>query len=101
MKVTYRSDVVPEVGQIIELYNATEMPRPTNDETRMQVMFHNSNLVITAWEGEKLVGICRSITDWVWCCYLSDLAVNPDYKKRGIGKTLIDSLTTICWLCIR
>lgn len=90
MEVTYRSDVLPEVEQIIELYNATKMPRPTNDETRMQVMFQNSDLVITAWDHDKLVGICRSITDWVWCCYLSDLAVSPDYKKSGIGRTLIE-----------
>lgn len=90
MKITFRSDIVPEVGQIIELYNATEMPRPTKDENRMRIMFQNSDLVITAWDCDKLVGICRSITDWVWCCYLSDLAVNPDSKKRGIGRTLIE-----------
>lgn len=90
MEVTYRSDIVPEMEQIIELYNVTEMPRPIKDEARLQVMFQNSDLVITAWENDKLVGICRSITDWVWCCYLSDLAVNPDYKKSGIGRTLIE-----------
>lgn len=53
-------------------------------------MFDNSNLIITAWDEEKLVGICRCITDWVWCCYLSDLAVSPEYKKSGIGKMLIE-----------
>lgn len=90
MEVTYRSDIVPELDQIIELYNATEMPRPTNDKARMRTMFQNSDLVVSAWKGEKLVGICRSITDWVWCCYLSDLAVDPEYKKRGIGRTLIE-----------
>ncbi len=63
MEVTYRSDVVPEVQQIIELYNATEMPRPTENETRMKAMFQNSDLVITAWDHDQLVGICRSITD--------------------------------------
>lgn len=52
-------------------------------------MFENSDLVVTAWDKEHLVGVCRSITDWVWCCYLADLAVDPDYKKNGIGKALI------------
>jgi predicted N-acetyltransferase YhbS len=53
-------------------------------------MFQNSNLIITAWDKDKLVGVSRTITDWVWCSYLADLAVNPDYKKSGIGKKLID-----------
>jgi predicted N-acetyltransferase YhbS len=53
-------------------------------------MYDNSNLVVTAWAGEQLVGVSRCITDWVWSCYLADLAVNPDYKKSGIGKRLIE-----------
>ena len=36
------------------------------------------------------LGVSRSITDWVWCCYLADLAVRQDYKKAGIGKKLIE-----------
>jgi predicted N-acetyltransferase YhbS len=52
-------------------------------------MFENSNLVVTAWNGDKLVGVSRTITDWVWSSYLADLAVDPDYKKSGIGKKLI------------
>jgi predicted N-acetyltransferase YhbS len=53
-------------------------------------MFENSNLVISAWDEDKLVGVCRTITDWVWSSYLADLAVSPDYKKSGIGKKLIE-----------
>ena len=52
-------------------------------------MFENSDLIITAWDEDKLVGVCRTITDWVWCSYLADLAVSPDYKRSGIGKKLI------------
>ncbi|HEY0771040.1 MAG TPA: GNAT family N-acetyltransferase, partial [Sphingobacteriaceae bacterium] len=43
-----------------------------------------------AWDGNHLIGVCRCITDWVWACYLSDLAVSPDYKQKGIGKKLIE-----------
>ncbi|MEO5682568.1 MAG: hypothetical protein ABIQ88_07995 [Chitinophagaceae bacterium] len=49
-------------------------------------MFANADLVVSAWGGHKLVGISRSISDWVWCSYLADLAVAPPYKKSGIGK---------------
>ncbi len=53
-------------------------------------MYENSNLIITAWDNERLVGVSRSITDWAWSCYLADLAISQDYKKAGIGKKLID-----------
>jgi predicted N-acetyltransferase YhbS len=53
-------------------------------------MFANSNLVVTAWDGEILTGISRSITDWCWSCYLADLAVRKEYQKYGIGKKLIE-----------
>ena len=53
-------------------------------------MFANSNLVISAWSGEELIGISRSLTDFVWCCYLADLAVRRDFQKAGIGKKLVE-----------
>ena len=56
-------------------------------------MFENSNLIVTAWDNELLVGVSRSITDWVWACYLSDLAVRGNYKNMGIGRKLMGSLS--------
>jgi predicted N-acetyltransferase YhbS len=90
MNITYKSDCVPKTEQIIELYDQSGLPRPTHDKDRIRKMFENSNLILTAWDNERLVGVCRCITDWVWCCYLSDLAVSPEYKKSGIGKKLIE-----------
>ena len=72
------------------MYDRAGLPRPTNDRERIQKMYDHSNLIVTAWDNDQLVGVSRSITDWVWSCYLADLAVNPDYKKSGIGKKLID-----------
>ena len=89
MEILYKTDVTPTAEQIIELYNNAALPRPTNDPERIRKMFENSNLVVTAWHNEKLVGVSRTITDWVWCSYLADLAVCPDYKKSGIGKKLV------------
>ena len=90
MEISYKVDVIPTAEQIIELYNKAALPRPINDPERIKKMFDNSNLVVSAWDADKLVGVCRTITDWVWCSYLADLAVNPDYKKSGIGKKLIE-----------
>lgn len=39
--------------------------------------------------GASLVGVARSVTDFTFCCYLSDLAVDRKYQKRGVGKNLI------------
>lgn len=90
MEITYKLDIVPTAKQIIELYEDSGLPRPTNDEERIGKMLQNSNLIVTAWDKEILVGVSRNITDWVWSCYLADLAVRQDYKKFGIGKRLIE-----------
>ena len=53
-------------------------------------MYANSNLILTAWDKDKLIGISRALTDFCYCCYLSDLAVRKEYQKRGIGRKLIE-----------
>ena len=89
MDIKYSFDKRPGADQIIELYDNAGLPRPTNDKERIQKMFDNSNLIVTAWHNDLLVGVSRSITDWVWSCYLADLAVRNEYQKEGIGKELI------------
>ena len=92
MEIIYRLDILPETEQIIDLYNSSGINRPTTDYERMTNMYVNSNLIVSAWDNEKLVGIARNLTDFCYCCYLSDLAVRKEYQKFGIGKKLI-SLT--------
>ncbi len=89
MELTYRLDIIPTPKQVIELYENSGLPRPTTDHDRIKKMFDNSNLVVTCWDNKLLVGISRSLTDFSWCCYLADLAVREDYKKKGIGKKMI------------
>lgn len=90
MEIVYKSEITPTIDQIIELYNSSGISRPTTDKERMEKMFANSNLILTAWDAEKLVGIARSVTDFCYCCYLSDLAVSKEYQNLGIGKKLIE-----------
>lgn len=63
--------------------------RPVSDLDRLDRMLRNASLIITARDGERLVGVSRAITDFSFCCYLSDLAVDAAYQRRGIGKRLI------------
>jgi predicted N-acetyltransferase YhbS len=63
--------------------------RPVDDFKSIQAMLRHGNLLCTAWDGSKLVGVARSLTDYEFCCYLSDLAVDIAYQKQGIGRELI------------
>jgi len=90
MPIIYKDNVTPTAEQVIALYNNAGLPRPTSDKERIKKMYDHSNLVITAWDGDTLVGVARCITDWCWSCYLADLAVQPGYQKEGIGKKLIE-----------
>jgi len=63
--------------------------RPVEDAGSIQAMLAQANLLCTAWDGDKLVGLARSLTDFQFCCYLSDLAVDEAYQKQGIGRELI------------
>ncbi len=62
--------------------------RPIDDQECLAGMINNSNLIISAWDGDKLIGISRCVTDFHYCCYLSDLAVHQGYQGQGIGKEL-------------
>jgi ribosomal protein S18 acetylase RimI-like enzyme len=64
--------------------------RPADDLERLDRMLRNSDLIVTARDAGKLVGVSRAITDFSYCCYLSDLAVDAAYQRQGIGKRLID-----------
>ena len=63
--------------------------RPVHDRRCLQGMLENSNLLVTAYHEGKLVGVVRSVTDFHYCCYLSDLAVDAAFQRQGIGKQLI------------
>ena len=88
MNITYEVDVIPAPEEVIELFVQAGLKRPTEPE-RIALMLKNADLLVTAWQKDKLVGICRTITDWVWCAYLADLAVFTGFKSAGIGKEMI------------
>ena len=89
LKITYKINVPLNIDTIIEIYNNSGLHRPTQDKQRITKMFQHSNLVVSAWMENTLVGIARSLTDFSFCCYLSDLAVKKEFQKKGIGKELI------------
>ncbi len=89
MQIIYKTGITPETSAIIDVYESAGLNRPTRDKSRITEMYAHSNLIVTAWDERKLVGIARSLTDFCYCCYLSDLAVRKEYQRQGIGKELI------------
>jgi predicted N-acetyltransferase YhbS len=92
MVITYKVNAKLEAHQLAELFRASGIKRPIDDLSRVKKMIDNSNLIITAWDGDKLVGVARALTDFGFCCYLSDLAVDKEYQKQGIGHELVDEI---------
>ena len=67
--------------------------RPVGDESRLAAMLTAADMILTARvdePGNALVGVARCITDFAWCCYLSELAIAPSAQGLGIGKGLLD-----------
>lgn len=90
MSIEYKINAPVSTDQFIELLRESTLGerRPIEDRECMEGMVKNSNLMVTAWHGEELVGIARSMTDFHYACYLSDLAVHGKYQKTGVGKKL-------------
>jgi predicted N-acetyltransferase YhbS len=77
--------------QFVDVLNRSTLGerRPVADRERIASMLEHANLLCTAWDGDLLVGVARSVTDFSYCCYLSDLAVDLAYQNKGIGAELM------------
>ena len=81
------------VEQFVDLLKRSTLAerRPVDDLVCMEAMVANSNLCITAWSTSgQLVGVARSVTDFSYACFLSDLAVDEFYQGQGIGRRLVE-----------
>ena len=90
MNIDYKINKSITTDQFISLLKASTLAerRPIEDRECIQGMISNSNLTVSAWIDNKLIGIARSVTDFHYACYLSDLAVDEAHQKSGIGKQL-------------
>ncbi len=89
MPITYTTERLPTPDEVIDLYRSAGLRRPLEDGARIAKMYQQSNLIVSAWDEQLLVGVARSVTDFCYCCYVSDLAVREEYKHQGIGKQLV------------
>lgn len=89
--IRYHSGNDLDLDKVIDLYVDSTLGerRPVSDRERMAGMLRHANLVITAWDEDLLVGLSRSVSDFHYATYLSDLAVRLSYQRRGLGRELI------------
>jgi GNAT superfamily N-acetyltransferase len=89
--LTYTADKRPTAGEFVDLLKRSTLGerRPIDQPDVIAAMLRHANLLWTAWDDALLVGVARSVTDFEYCCYLSDLAVDVAYQKCGIGRELI------------
>lgn len=92
--INFKVNALVTTDQFIGLLESSTLGerRPIQDRVCMEGVIANSNLIVSAWDESLLVGIARSVTDFHYACYLSDLAVHKSYQRSGIGKRL-QSLT--------
>jgi predicted N-acetyltransferase YhbS len=91
MELNYSCERRITAAEFIDLLRRSTLAerRPVDDLCTMEAMLAHAGILCTAWYGELLVGVARSVTDFAYCCYLSDLAVDMAYQGQGVGKRLI------------
>ena len=92
MPIIYRDTHEVDLDQLTTLFNSVGWERRTADRDRLAQLVRGSMYVVSAWEGDRLVGFARAISDGAFNAYISTVAVLPEYQKRGIGRELIQRL---------
>ena len=89
--IEYKINAVITAEGFVAVLKASKLGerRPVEDMECIKGMVQNADLTVSAWDKGKLIGVARSVTDFHYCCYLSDLAVDTSYQRMGIGKQLI------------
>jgi predicted N-acetyltransferase YhbS len=89
--ITYQLENNISVEDFLRVLKASTLAerRPIDNMDRMRKMVEYANIIVTARDNGKIVGVARSVSDFAFCTYLSDLAVDKTYQHQGIGIALI------------
>lgn len=89
--LTYQQEPTLSAEEYIDLLIRSTLAerRPVEDRETIRLMLENAHVILTARTNGKLVGVSRAITDFAYCTYLSDLAVDETHQRQGIGRELI------------
>jgi GNAT superfamily N-acetyltransferase len=91
MHIQIKTDHSPEPGQVIALYKANHWSSAEKPELLLRGL-NNSHSLVTAWDGERLVGLGNALSDGFLVVYYPHLLVLPDYQGKGVGRMIMDKL---------
>ena len=89
MPINYSINESLTAEEVADVFRSSGIKRPAGDLARIQTMIDHADVTVAAREGGRLIGVARALTDFSYCCYLSDLAVRAEHQKQGIGKQLV------------
>jgi ribosomal protein S18 acetylase RimI-like enzyme len=94
LPITYQLTTNISTKEFVDILNRSTLGerRPVDDLECIESMIENADIIVTAVLDEKIVGVARAVTDFSYCCYLSDLAVDTFFQHQGIGKKLIQKV---------
>jgi ribosomal protein S18 acetylase RimI-like enzyme len=90
--IAYRDTHDIDLDQLATLFDAVGWQRRTAARNRLAQLVSGSLWVVSAWEGDRLVGFARAISDGAFNAYISTVAVLPEFQRRGIGRELVRRL---------
>lgn len=87
--IHYSEKGIIDFSKLVDLYNSVGWTSYTNDSLVMAQLLPGALSYISAWDGDRLVGLIRTVGDGCSILYIQDLLVHPDYQRQGIGQALI------------
>lgn len=90
--IRYCTDKKVDFEKLIELFNQVGWDDKTRDIKRLKAMVDNSQIVVTAWKDEEMIGFARCVTDFVFNGQINNVVVDARYRGKGIGKELIKKI---------
>lgn len=90
-EIEYTTERTISATEFVDLLKRSTLAerRPVDNAECIDLMVRHADLIVAAWSSDSLVGVARSVTDFGYCCYLSDLAVDRSFQRSGIGRQLI------------
>jgi len=88
----YNTDKKVDYDKLKTLFNEVGWNDKTDDINRLKAMVENSQIIVTAWDGETMVGFARCTTDYVFNGQINNVVVDSKYRRKGIGKVLINTI---------
>lgn len=92
MEIAVREYTTYHSNEILTLYESVEWKAYTANPEKLLRAFASSLISLAAYDADRLVGILRAVGDGETLLFIQDLLVHPDYQRKGIGSTLIQSL---------